>query len=211
VLLARPPLPLAQPGHVASPSQPCCVDCAASFGCSPAWEQEVTRAGEGQILPGAGGAVGRRLCPRMQPSGSFEEMPGAFLQAAGLVWHCCRVWASRGERLAPGWALHSPWGLFGSCEDAAVLPGDLNSRSAPVGTEPGSWWQGLGDLLRAGGQGGKGSLYPGPPVSGAACLRRPMPAGALGVLECQPGLLPNTTYVLQRSQPRARGAGPSSC
>lgn len=76
MLLAQPSLPLAQPGNIASPSRPCHMAWAASFGCSPAGQQEVTCAGEDQILLSA---VGMRLCPSMQLSGSFEGMPGTFL------------------------------------------------------------------------------------------------------------------------------------
>lgn len=76
MLLAQPSLPLAQPGNVASLLSPSRMAWATSFGCSPAQEQEVTCAGEDQILPSA---VGMRLCPSMQLSGSFEGMPGTFL------------------------------------------------------------------------------------------------------------------------------------
>lgn len=62
---------------VSSPSWPCCTTWAAGSGCSGAWEGEVSCAGQGWILPIAGGAVG--LCLSLLLPGPPGEIPSSRL------------------------------------------------------------------------------------------------------------------------------------
>lgn len=110
-----------------------------------------------------------RLALLRKCQGPFSEPPGS----SGTNAKCGQVVAS--ARSLDGLCT-APRVFLAPVRTLQCCQGIPAPDQLPGGTEPGSWWQGVGDLLGAGGQGGKGSVSPRPPIS--AALPEPLICGA---------------------------------
>lgn len=136
--------------------------------------------------------------------GTRSDLCRGGLDPAWCLWLCPSTLVSGSWRKCPQpFSQRLSWHLcqvLAACAKSPTLEGLCSAPGVqslfPAGRE----------MLGAGGQGGKGNLGPASPT--LAALPEPLLCGE-GKNPCKPGNF--VTNICQHRQPRARGAGPSSC